>query len=711
MIGAVVVEESAVDERAPVEERWGRDPGLVRRELRAFAELFALCGLAVAQPLLDIFGRAPQQFAFRGVEGRAIVLFAVVVTFVPPVFLWVVEAAVDLFSTAVRQVLHLLLVAVLVVLFGLQLVAPWLGGVPRAVVAAALGAGAGWLHRRVAPARTWLAFMAVAPVVFLALFLVASPTAGLLNDPDAVALDAGVGSPAPVVMVVFDELPLTSLITADGEIDADLYPNFAGLAEGSHWFRNTTTVSSSTWYAVPALLTGQMVADGPAPIAADHPESLFTLLGDVYDLNVTESVTRVCPADICEVTAPEAGGGRQLLGDAIDVWTARVSWSGPGADPVAGLVEPEVEAAGEEPPSEDEDEDEDEGESEESPFADFSLNQPARLDTFAEGVVDDRAALHYLHVLLPHVPYRYLPSGARYSGPDPDLGRIDDDWSDQAWLADLGRQRHLLQVGYVDALLGDIVEMLRSKGVYDDALLIVTSDHGISFEAGGPIRGIGGQDLDGGVLADVAWVPLFVKEPGQQTGSVSDENTSTLDVLPTVADVLEVETPWEVDGTSLLGPPREEVAKPFRPSEVHAFGVSALDPVDVSEASGFDVVVGRGVDRFLSSGDGQARWWSLGPQPELVGHPSHDVGSEVEADLVEPGGFDLAAGAERVPALIRGGVEGLEPDDPLAVSVNGVVAATGLAYLEGDDTVFAVIVSDEHFVVGENTVTVHRLDP
>src|SRR5699024_10719467 len=136
----------------------------------------------------------------------------------------------------------------------------------------------------------------------------------------------------------------------------------------------------------------------------------------------------------------------------------------------------------------------------------------------------------------------------------------------------------------------------------------------------------------------------------------------------------------------------------FRPSEVHAFGVSALDPVDVSEASGFDVVVGRGVDRFLSSGDGQARWWSLGPQPELVGHPSHDVGSEVEVALVEPGGFDLAAGAERVPALIRGGVEGLEPDDPLAVSVNGVVAATGLAYLEGDDTVFAVIVSDEHFV-------------
>ena len=702
MIGAVVVEEPAVDEREPIEEHSGTDPGFVRRELRAFAELFALGGLAIAQPLLDIFGRAPQQFAFRGVEGRGIVLFALVVTFVPAAALSLVEVAVGLVSPAARRVLHLVLVAVLVVLFGLQMVAPWLGGGHRAVAAMALGGGAVWLYRQVAPARTWLAFMALAPVVFLVMFLVASPTARLLEDPEAVALDAGVGRPAPVVMVVFDELPLTSLVTAAGEVDAELYPNFAALAEGSHWFRNTTTVSSSTWYAVPALLTGQMVTDGPAPIAADHPESIFTLLGDVYDLNVTESVTRVCPVDLCEV-ATETGGGRRLLRDAWDVWTARVSWSGPSADPVAGLVEPEVEPEG----------DTQAGEGEETPFADFSLNQPARLGAFTDGIVDDRAALHYLHVLLPHVPYRYLPSGARYSGPDPDLGRVDDDWSDEGWLVDLGRQRHLLQVGHVDALLGDIVETLRSEEVYDDALLIVTSDHGISFEAGGPIRGIGGQDLDADVLADVAWVPLFVKEPGQRSGTVSDANTSTIDVVPTIADVLEVQVPWDIDGRSLLGAARDETTKPFRPSEVNAFGVSALDPIDVAEASDLDVVMRRGVDGFLPPGGGVARWWSLGPEPDLVGRAAEDAGTEVDVDLVDPEGFDLTAGADRVPALIRGRADALEPGDPLAVSVNGVIAATGLAYRDGDGdgTAFAVMVSDEHFVVGENTVTIHRLDP
>lgn len=684
---------------AMVDEGVAAESGRWRRELRAFAELFALCGLAIAQPILDLFGRAPQQFAFRGVGGREIVLFAVIVTFVPAVVLATAEAAVGLASMRARRAVHLTFVAVLVALVGLQVVAPWLDSVPRAAVAIALGFGVAWLHSRVAPLRTWLALMAAAPVVFMALFLVSSPTARLLDDPDAVALDAGVGRPVPVVVVVFDELPLASLVTADGSVDSELYPNFAALAEGSHWYRNTTTVSSSTWYAVPALLTGQMVTDGSVPVAADHPESLFTLLGDVYDLNVTESVARVCPASLCEITGADGGGGRQLLRDALDVWTSRVSWSGPSSDPVAGLVEVAVADASGLPTEE----------ADEGGIADFGLNQPARLQSFTDGIIDGRPALHYLHVLLPHVPYRFLPSGARYDGPDPDLGRIGDDWSDETWLVDLGRQRHLLQLGYVDALLGDIVDTLRERGIYDDALLIVTSDHGISFEAGGPIRGIGGQDLSADALADVAWVPLFVKEPGQQVGSVSDANTSSLDVLPTIADVLQVEIPWAVDGQSVLGPPRPGSAKPFRPSEVNPFGVSALEPVDVAERSGLDVVLSRGVDGFLPPGLAADRWWSLGPEPGLIGRPAGETGPAVPTELIDPGAFDLAAGADRVPALIRGRVDELRPGAPLAVSVNGVIAATGYAYRDGDATSFAVMVSNEHFAVGNNTVAVHRL--
>ena len=52
---------------------------LGRREFRAFIELFALLGFAIAQPLYDIFGRAPDQFIFRGALTSDIYAFAAVI--------------------------------------------------------------------------------------------------------------------------------------------------------------------------------------------------------------------------------------------------------------------------------------------------------------------------------------------------------------------------------------------------------------------------------------------------------------------------------------------------------------------------------------------------------------------------------------------------------------------------------------------------------
>jgi hypothetical protein len=89
---------------------------------------------------------------------------------------------------------------------------------------------------------------------------------------------------------------------------------------------------------------------------------------------------------------------------------ARLSLSGDASDAVTGMVEERTSPEPSEPPG---------VEPSEDGFADFQLDQPARLRAFTDGIVDDRPALHFLHVLLPHVPYRYLPSGARYPRPDP----------------------------------------------------------------------------------------------------------------------------------------------------------------------------------------------------------------------------------------------------------------------------------------------------
>ncbi len=710
----------------------------VRAGLRSALELFALCGLAITQPVLDLFGRAPQQFAFRGVQGFAIIGFVVVVAVLPAAVLWVAEAGIGLINRRLGQRVHEALVGLLVAAIALQVVASLASGVVRVVVAVAAGVGAVMLYQRVPPVRTWLAYMAVAPVVFVGAFLLASPTARLLTSPSAAAVDAGVARPAPVVIIVFDELPLASLVTPDGAIDAELFPNFAALADRSSWFRNATSVSSSTWYAIPALVTGQNVQSGKVPVAADHPESLFTLLGGVYDLNVTESVTRLCPSELCATSSAALGGTTGLLGDAVGILASRLSYSGPGGDPVAALVEPL--AAGEDVVSGVSDVSDvsgDAGGNELSVVADFELNQPERVGAFIDGIVDNGPALHYLHILLPHVPFRYLPSGNLYSGPEPDLGRNGDTWSDQQWLADLGRQRHLLQVGYVDAVLGGIVAELEARGVFDESLLIVTSDHGIGFEPGHPIRGLEGQPLDNDDLADLAWVPLFIKQPGQTLGEVSDANVLTVDVVPTIADVVGIDIPWQVDGQSVFGTPRSDPAKYFHPGDLELLPV-ALDPIRLDPDVDLTRVLRRGPSTLLgpsvsfgaatvpqSSALSQGvtrRWWSLGPAPELVGMPVGSVPggrlTQVDATVADVGSFELAPGSRVVPALVRGRVDSVDSVDSkdsaglgqgLAIAVNGVIVATAPTYADGDEVAFAVMVDAVWFDVGTNIVTVHRI--
>ena len=219
-----------------------------------------------------------------------------------------------------------------------------LGAGPLAVVlSVTLGIGFAVVHARTHVVRLWLSFLAVAPIVFLGLFLLVSDTARLLDSTAAHAVT--VEDPSPVVMLVLDELPLVTLLAADGTIDEALFPNFAALAADSHWFRRTTSVASTTMYAVPAMLSGILPSEDQAAIAADHPDNLFTLLGDTYDLDVTESVTRLCPGSLCPDDDFTGAGLRGLLADARDVMEARVR---PDADAeiTAGFVE---EVAGETP--------------------------------------------------------------------------------------------------------------------------------------------------------------------------------------------------------------------------------------------------------------------------------------------------------------------------------------------------------------------------
>jgi hypothetical protein len=58
----------------------------------ALAELFALTGLAIAQPLLDVTGKAPDFFLLYRSDRTQILLLMALVVLAPPLGLWVAQA-------------------------------------------------------------------------------------------------------------------------------------------------------------------------------------------------------------------------------------------------------------------------------------------------------------------------------------------------------------------------------------------------------------------------------------------------------------------------------------------------------------------------------------------------------------------------------------------------------------------------------------------
>lgn len=114
-------------------------------------------------------------------------------------------------------------------------------------------------------------------------------------------------------------------------------------------------------------------------------------------------------------------------------------------------------------------------------------------------------------------------------------------------------------VRYLDDRLGELFAALREMGIYDDALVLVTSDHGEEFREHGLF--LHSQTYD-----ETTGVPLLVKLPGgEAAGTVVEGLVESVDIAPTVLDVLGIEVPPGLQGKSLLplvrgdGPGREAV--------------------------------------------------------------------------------------------------------------------------------------------------------
>jgi len=102
------------------------------------------------------------------------------------------------------------------------------------------------------------------------------------------------------------------------------------------------------------------------------------------------------------------------------------------------------------------------------------------------------------------------------------------------------------EISWVDSQLNRLFSELRQRGLAENTLIIVVADHGEEFLEH---NGFGHSHA---VWQEMLHVPLIISGPGIPVGVVDDIPAGQFDILPTIADYLEITLEFPVDGVSLL---------------------------------------------------------------------------------------------------------------------------------------------------------------
>ena len=640
---------------------------LENKTLRRVLVLSGLGAVAFVAPLLDLYGKNPEVFVANRTSPTQIVIFAVLIGLaIPAIGLAVLLVAGAVSEVAARRSFTAM-VAFLSLAAGMVVSRQVMPDSDVGSIVIGLAAG-GLLFGIARYLDTMLALAALAIPVLIMIFLFTSES-GELTQPVAevpVAEGPDVATPHHLVFLQLDEMPAASIMGRDGEVNADLFPAFAELADRGTWYRNAFSDSIATTQSVPAILTGDRGEEGQAPSHTDRPDNLFTFLGPSYEMHVIEWVAELCPPELC----PEYAGRSpirfsSLLKDVGVVYghltlppSARQRL--PSIDNAwAGFVNQDVDSG---------------GQSVRMPGLDVP-DGSARVDwanwiqRITNGVGGDEPTFSYAHVKAPHVPWETNPSGTHYQRPEQytEVAGVEGDgrWGLDSSAALLGFQRHLYQVGFVDTLLGRLLDEIERSGTWDDTMIVVIADHGASFEPGEHRR----WPFDGN-RDDLYRVPLFIKYPGQAGGEKVDLPAFGIDVTPTIVDTLGVDVSRDFDGVSLRDLDVEREHEPRRWC-CNGDGVS-------TDISTLFAQVERNHDWIPN----QASWMSVagvGRHGDMIGSSTDDL--SVDQSATFQWSAELAPGEEPkdgfVQTLMTGRVEMMSGGDPdLLVAVGDEIAGT-----------------------------------
>jgi len=129
--------------------------------------------------------------------------------------------------------------------------------------------------------------------------------------------------------------------------------------------------------------------------------------------------------------------------------------------------------------------------------------------------------------------------------------------------ARLGRAYYYGMAEQLDHYVGEIITSLKENGLYDDTMIIFTTDHG-------ELLGDHGIWMKGPFMYEqLIRVPLIIKWPKQAYRGESDTLVSLTDVAPTILATLGLETPEDMDGVDFTPHVTGQSASPHGFITVH----------------------------------------------------------------------------------------------------------------------------------------------
>jgi arylsulfatase len=203
-------------------------------------------------------------------------------------------------------------------------------------------------------------------------------------------------------------------------------------------------------------------------------------------------------------------------------------------------------------------------------------------------------------------------------------------------------------ISYLDERVGELVKTLKEQGVYENTLIIFSSDNGPTFNggtdspwfnSGGPFkseRGWGKAYLhEGGIR-----VPMIASWPGKiAPGTQSDHISAFWDLLPTLCEAAGTEIPADVDGISYLSEllsEGDQAQHPYLYWEFPSYGGQQAVRMGKWKAIRKNVLKGDlGIELFNLEEDIQEQHNVASEYPEIMQEMEHILEREHEPSQLE----------------------------------------------------------------------------